>query len=492
MKGQSSPEATAAQERTPSDRAALDRIFNARSIAVVGASTDPTKPGHEILKNLVAIGYGGQVYPVNPTAERILNFRCFPNLKDIPDPVELVVFVLPPDLTLKIVEEELLERKRKRNDTAGVVMVGGGFKETGTAEGAEREARLKELLSSVRIRLIGPNCQGILNTTSRVNTTFDIGDYRKGALSVITQSGALGCSFLMWAKAKDFIGLDRFISFGNMADVDVAEVLEYLAELPSTRVIWLYLEGYPYGSRFLEAARKASARKLVVVLKPGRTQLGVSAALSHTGTIAGEDQVWDAVFRQTGLIRAYSLEEFYDTSRAFEKIPLLQGNRLAVVTVCGGLGTLCIEQIATSRHVSLASFSATTRQKLQEIVSPSANVGKPDGYLDSTGAVTEQTHYDMLRTVLEDQAVSGVIFLTTPPAFLPQRGWAEQVARAYHSQPPQEKKPVLAVVGFGDSASQSREVLEREGIPVFDFPETAARVMENLARYCLYRKKSET
>jgi acetyltransferase len=468
----------------------LDRIFNARSIAVVGASTDPTKPGHEILKNLVAIGYEGRVYPINPNAESILNFRCYPNLKDVPDPVELVVFVLPPDLTLKIVEEELLERKKKLNDTAGVVIVGGGYRETGTAEGTERENHLKALLASADIRLIGPNCQGILSTTSRVNTTFDIGDYRKGAVSVVTQSGALGCSFLMWAKAKDFIGLDRFISFGNMADVDVAELLEYLSELPSTRVIWVYLEGYAQGSRFMEAARKASSQKLVVVLKPGRTRLGVTAALSHTGSIAGEDQVWNAVFRQTGLIRADSLEEFYDTTRAFEKVPLLKGGRVAVVTVCGGLGTLCIEQIAASDHIRLANFSESTRQRLREIVSPSASVGKPDGYVDTTGAVTEQSHYDVLRAVLEEKAVDGVIFLTTPPAFLPQRGWAEQLARAYNAQSSNEKKPVLAVLGFGDSASQSREVLEKAGIPTFEFPETAARIMENLARYCLHRKRS--
>jgi acetate---CoA ligase (ADP-forming) len=491
MSGGPASGTTMAQDQTQSaqfSKDSLDRIFNARSIAVVGASTDHTKPGHEILKNLVAMHYEGKVYPINPNAESILKFKCYASLMEIDAPIELVVFVLPPDVTLQIIQDELLERKKKFNDTAGVVIVGGGFRETGTAEGRDREKRLKELLGPAGIRIIGPNCQGIVNTTSKVNTTFDIGDYRKGALSVVTQSGALGCSFLMWAQAKDFVGLDRFISFGNMSDVDVAELLEYLSELPTTRVIWVYMEGYTQGPRFMAAARKASARKLVVVLKPGRTKLGMTAALSHTGSIAGEDEIWEAVFRQTGLIRAHSLEEFYDTSRAFEKVPLIKGNRIAVVTVCGGLGTLCIEQIAASQHVTMASFSEATRSKLAEILSPSASVGKPDGYIDSTGAVTEQTHFDMIQTVLQDQGNDGVIFLTTPPAFLPQRGWAEQLARAYQAQSADSKKPLLAVLGFGDSAAQSREVLEAQGIPVYEYPESAARVMENLVRYCKHRK----
>ncbi len=239
MSGNATPASTSSRAQTQNGRKALDGIFNAKSVAVVGASTDHSKPGHEIMKNLVAMGYPGKVYPINPTADTILNFRCFPTLKEIDAPIELVVFVLPPDVTLQIIQDELLPRKKKFNDTFGVVIVGGGFRETGTPEGKERERRLLELCGSAGIRVIGPNCQGIVNTTSKVNTTFDIGDYRKGALSVITQSGALGCSFLMWAQAKDFVGLDRFISFGNMSDVDVAELLEYLSELPTTRVIWV-------------------------------------------------------------------------------------------------------------------------------------------------------------------------------------------------------------------------------------------------------------
>ena len=467
----------------------LDRIFNAKSVAVVGASTDPKKPGHEILKNLVDIGYQGQIFPIHPSADQILNFKCFETLLDVVDPVDLVVFVLPADTTLEIVEKQLVKRKKRLQDTAGVIMVGGGFRETGTREGEEKEARLKELLSSVDIRLIGPNCQGIINTTSKVNTTFDVGDYKKGGLSVITQSGALGCSFLMWAKFQELVGLDRFISFGNMADVDVAEVLEYLGDLPSTKVIWVYLEGYSNGKRFMEAARKASARKLVVVLKPGKSQLGASAALSHTGSIAGEDQVWDAVFKQTGLVRTYSLQGFYDTSRAFEKLPVINGNRIAVLTVCGGLGTLCIEEMSTSSILRMASFSQKTRDRLGEVLSPNATIGKPDGYVDSTGAVTEETHYEALKTVLEDEQVDGVIFLTTPPAFLPLEGWARQLGEAYNSQPATRKKPVVAVVGFGSSALTSKRVLEEEGIPTFDFPEHAADVMHNLTKYYLYREK---
>ncbi len=470
-------------------RETLDRIFNAKSIAVVGASTDPSKPGHEILKNLVDIGYEGEVFPINPTARRILTFQCYKKLLEVREPIDLVVFVLPADTTLEIVEEQLLERKKKFGDTTGVVMVGGGFRETGTREGEEKEVRLKELLNSVNIRLIGPNCQGIISTTSKVNTTFDIGDYKRGGLSVITQSGALGCSFLMWAKSQELIGLDYFISFGNMADVDVAEVLEYLADAPSTKVIWLYLEGYSDGARFMEAARRASAKKLIVVLKPGKTELGASAAFSHTGAIAGEDQVWDAVFQQTGLIRAYSLQEFYDTSRAFEKLPLIKGNRIAVLTVCGGLGTLCIEEIATSPTVKMASFSEETQEGLRQLLSPSATVGKPDGYVDMTGAVTEETHYEAMRVVLKEEQVDGVIFLTTPPAFLPPRGWAEQLARAYHSQSASIKKPVVAVIGFGSSAAESKTVLEEEGIPTFDFPEHAAGVMKNLTKYALYQER---
>ena len=469
----------------------LDRIFNARSIAVVGASTDPKKPGHEILKNIVDIGYKGKVFPINPKADQILGFKCYKSLSEVPEPIELVVFVVPAPVTLKIVEEELIPRKKKFNDTVGVVMVGGGFKETGTKEGEERERRLKELLNSVGIRLIGPNCQGIIDTTSKVNTTFDVGDYKKGGVSVITQSGALSCSFLMWAKAHDLIGLDKFISFGNMADIDVVEVMEYLADVSTTKVIWVYLEGYNDGKRFLEVAKKVSAKKPIIVLKPGRTQAGAAAASSHTGAMAGEDQIWDAVFKQTGIIRAYTLQELYHTTRAFEKLPLIRGNRIAVLTVCGGLGTLCVEEIASSRHLRMASFSEEAKQRLREILAPTATVGRPDGYVDMTGSVTEKLHYEALRIVLNEDGVDGVIFLTTPPAFLPQREWAIELAKAYNSQPEDRKKPVIAVLGFGDSAMESKKALEENGIPAYDFPEIAVRVMDNMVKYYLYREKAQ-
>lgn len=468
---------------------ALNRIFNARSIAVVGASTDPKKPGHEILKNLMDIGYEGKIFPINPKADQILGFKCYKRLLDVPEPIDLVVFVVSADMTLRIVEDELVKRKKRFNDTAGVVMVGGGFRETGTKEGEYRERRLKELLNSVGIRLIGPNCQGIINTTSRVNTTFDVGDYRKGGVSVITQSGALSCSFLMWAKSHDLIGLNMFISFGNMADIDVAEMIEYLAEIPSTKVMWVYLEGYSDGKKFMEIARYASAKKPIIVLKPGRTQAGAIAASSHTGAMAGEDQIWDVMFKQTGVIRAYSLQELYDTTRAFEKLPLIEGNRIAVLTVCGGLGTLCIEEIAGSPYLEIATFSEEAKERLRGMLAPTATVGRPDGYVDMTGSVTERLHYEALKVILEEEQVDGIIFLTTPPAFLPQRDWAEELAKAYNSQPVERKKPVVAVIGFGDSAMESKRVLEEKGIPTFDFPESAVQVMDNLVKYYTYRKK---
>lgn len=466
------------------DLPTLHDLFYSRGVAVVGASSNPAKPGYKIIENMVTQGYNYGIFPVNPRLESVLGLRCYRSVLDIDDNVDLVVFVVPAPEVLRIVEEELSARKRTRGDVKGVVVIGGGFKEMGE-EGAAKELHMKGELRSLGIRLIGPNCQGLINTETGLNTTFDMNiKPRRGGVSVITQSGALGNGILRMAATRGHFGIDKFISFGNMGDVDAAEAIDYLSGLQTTRVIAAYIEDVPDGRAFYESMRRAAGRKPVVILKPGRTRLGAQAALSHTGALAGEDLIWDAAIRQAGALRAYTLKEFYDAVRVLEKLPPLRGPNIAVLTVVGGPGTLCVDRIHSSRCLRMARLSDVSKERLRRILAPVANVGRPEGYVDMTGSVTEELHYEALKIVLEDGGVDGVIFLEEPPTYLSER-WASEVVRAYSEQDPARAKPVVATVVAGDAVYDHIRILEEGGIPVFEHPEAAVDAIDKAAEYHL-------
>ncbi len=467
------------------DVSALNVFFSPKSVAVVGASSDPKKPGNTALRHMISMGYKGKLFPVNPREKGILGLPCYTSVKEIPDPVDMCVLMVAAELTVAVAKD-MADRKKRYDDIKGAICMSAGFGEIDAPEAKQRQKDLIETLRSAGIRLIGPNCVGVMDTVSGFNTNFDIGSYPRGGISVLTQSGAFGNSFLFASGTTGRVGLNKYVSMGNMADVQMAELLNFLKDDDSTRVIGIYLEGLSDPRRFFEAARDVAAVKPVVVLKSGRSALGSTAALSHTGAIAGAEAIYEGAFRQYGMIRVRSVAEFYDTLRAFSTQPVPKGKRFGVLTHMGGPGTMCIDEISELGSIEMPTFAEETHAALKKILSPAANIGHPPGYIDLTAAHYEHLHHEVLKLLFKDPNVDGVIQILAPSAFLDQPLLAKEVAGAYQAQG-DDKKPLLNVITFGDFAEHLREGLEQASLPTFDYPDTVARVAANLAGYAAIR-----
>jgi acetate---CoA ligase (ADP-forming) len=470
------------------DVASVGAFFNPKSVAVVGASADPKKPGHIVLKNLVSMGYKGRIYPINPHEDSILGLHCYKSTLDIPGPVEICALLVSADHTLQVARE-LVQRKRRCNDVAGAVCMSAGFSELDVSDTTQRERELVDTLRSASIRLIGPNCLGIVDAYTGFNTNFDISHYPKGGLSILTQSGAFGNSFLYWAENLRLIGLSKFASIGNMADVSMAELLLLLKDDPSTRVIALYIEGLPDPREFFEVARQVSAVKPIVAMKTGRSDIGSTAAHSHTGAVAGADALYDGAFKQAGIIRARSVLEFFDTLRALERQPIPEGNRVCVLTHMGGPGTICIDEISATGSLQLAKFSPETHNAIKNACAPMANVGRPDGYVDMTAAHNEKLHNQVLKILFNEPSVDIVLQIMAPSAHINQELIVKEIVDAYESQPG-KKKPFFNAVTFGHYAIEVRQGLENAGLPTFVYPDMFARVAGNVASIAAFRHTS--
>ena len=463
------------------DVSSLNVFFSPKSVAVVGASSDPKKPGNTALRHMISMGYKGKLFPVNPREKGILGLPCYKSVSEIPEPVDMCILMVAAELTVAVAKE-MAERKKRYDDIKGAICMSAGFGEIDTPEAKQRQRDLIDTLRSAEIRLIGPNCVGVMDTVSGFNTNFDIGSYPHGGISVLTQSGAFGNSFLFASGTTGRVGLNKYVSMGNMADVQMAELLGFLKDDDSTRVVGIYLEGLSDPRGFFEAARAVAAVKPVVVLKSGRSALGSTAALSHTGAIAGAEAIYEGAFRQYGMIRVRSVAEFYDTLRAFSMQPVPKGKRFSVLTHMGGPGTMCIDEISELPGIEMPSLTDETQAALKRILSPAANIGHPPGYIDLTAAHYEHLHNEVLQLLFKDSNVDGVIQILAPSAFLDQPLLAQEIASAYQSQC-DEKKPLLNVITFGDFAEHLREGLEHASLPTFDYPDTVARVAANLAGY---------
>ena len=454
-------------------------------MAIVGASSDPKKVGNTALKNLVSMGYKGKVFPINPREDSILGFRCYKSVLDIPEPVDVCVLLVSADLTMQVANE-LVQRKRRYDDVTAAVCMSAGFGELNTSEGKQREQDLVRTLRSASIRLIGPNCVGMIDAYSGFNTNFDIPAYPKGGVSILTQSGAFAVSFLFWAERLRLVGISKFASIGNMADVSMSELLSFLKDDESTHVIAIYMEGFPNPREFFEVAREVSAVKPIVAFKSGKSDIGSKAALSHTGSVAGSDSIYDGAFKQAGIIRARTILEFFDTVRAFAKQPVPEGNRVSVLTHMGGPGTICIDEISAMPGLQLAKFSPETQSALKSICAPMANIGHPDGYVDLTAAHYEKLHNQVLQILFQDTNIDIVLQILAPSAFLDQKLLVKEIAQACQSQ--QSGKTFLNAVTFGEFAREARQGLEDAGMPTFEYPDMLARVAGNMAAYAAFRK----
>ena len=461
----------------------LDAIFSPESVAVIGASTTPGKVGHDIFANILRGGFTGTLYPVNPSARSILSVRAYPNIREIPDAVDLGIIILPPKLSLNAVAEAI------EKGVKGVVIVSAGFREVG-GEGRDTEDRIVALCKEAGIRLVGPNCLGVINPlpTVRLNASFSARMPAAGNISFISQSGALCTAVLDFAADREF-GFSKFISTGNKADVDELDLLRYLHEDVDTEVIMIYLEELRRGPEFIAAVKEITSGDRrptpVLVIKSGRTSAGALAAASHTGALAGTEAVYDAIFQQAGMIRVDSIDELFDFATAFayrnenelgklrRKVP--GGNRVAIVTNAGGPGIVATDMTVSSGLV-LAKFKEETTESLASHLPFTANVHNP---VDVIGDAAQDRYENALGAVIKDEGVDGALVILTPQSMTNVLGTAEVIVRIARRSP----KPILCCFMGIIDVSTGVKYLQENGIPVFRFPENAAKAFGALYRY---------
>jgi acetyltransferase len=453
----------------PPRRSSLDGIFRPRSIAVVGASRRRDAIGRVLLENLLRGGFEGPVYPVNPRAEYVQSIRCHKSLREIPGPVDLAVVVVPKE-EVRAVMEDCARKKVK-----GVVLITAGFRETG-AGGAASEREILALARRHGIRMVGPNCMGIINTEAehRVNATFAASRPTPGHVGFMTQSGALGEAILGFAEELR-LGISMFASMGNKADVSGNDLLEYWENDERTRVILMYLESFGNPRKFTAIAKRLSRKKPLVAVKAGSTLQGARAVASHTGALAGMDFAADALFGQCGVVRVASIEEMFDLALCLVHQPLPKGRRVAILTNAGGPGVLATDAVV-SLGLELAPLSERTKRRLRRVLPPEASVQNP---VDMIASANPFRYRRCLEALLTDPGIDSLLAIFTPPIMIN----AVEVARAIVEVTKGRPKTVLACFMGVAQGAEAVRILRAGGVPVYSFPESAARVLALVERY---------
>ena len=447
----------------------LKAFFEPDSVAVIGASADPVKLGYSVLQNLVECGFEqqGRVYPINPKADEILGIQAYQNVMDVPGPIELAVIVIP----YKFVPGVLRECGNKGIHAA--IIITAGFREAGV-EGLEREQELLEIARQYNIRLIGPNCLGVIDTFTPLNASFSAGTPPQGPMAFMSQSGALGTAILDWAQAGR-LGLSKFVSLGNKADVSEIDLLNAWVGDDETKVILMYAEGLPKGEEFIAAAREVTRNKPVVAIKSGVTQSGSRAVSSHTGSLAGSEQAYQAAFRQAGVIRAESMEEMFDMALALGYQPILHGNRIGIITNAGGPGILATDALERI-GMNLSRLESTTKQELMDFLPAAASVANP---VDVLGDARSDRYRFAIKKVADDPNVDGILVILTPQAMTEVSKTAESICRVAKNS----KKPVLACFMGEATVNEGIDILTKGGVPNYPFPERAALSFKSMWDY---------
>ena len=454
--------------------ASLDAVFRPRSVAVIGASRKRQTIGREIIANLVEYGFNGPVYPVNPKAAAIHSIRCFRSIKDIPGPVDLAIVTVANDQVLAVVEA------CGKKGVRGLVVITAGFKEVGS-DGARLEAKLKAKVKRYRMRMIGPNCMGVVNTESDVNLngTFAATTPVKGNVGFVSQSGALGEAILADA-VENGLGVSMFVSMGNKTDVSGNDLLEYWEDNPDIQAVLMYLESFGNPRRFTAIARRVTRKKPIVAVKAGRTAQGARAATSHTGSIVGLDIASDTLLEQCGVLRVSSMEEMFTLAQGLVNQPIPSGDRIAIVTNAGGPGILCTDALIAA-GLTLAELTPGTRKRLAKVLPPEASTGNP---VDMIASADGSRYRVALDLVTRDPHVDGIIAIFVSPIMIDAYEVAVAIAAAARG-----KKPVLSVFMGKQRSDEGVAWLRRHRVPVYRFPENAAAAMAGLVRYRVLRDR---
>ena len=455
---------------TPHDSTDLTPLLAPRTIAVIGASSRPGTMGHQILENLVKCGFTGAVYPVNPAATPVCAVRAYSTIAHVPDAVDMAMIVVPKEHVLDVAEE------CGAKGVKGLIVISAGFRELGE-EGAQRELRLMEIVRRHRMRMIGPNCMGVINAdpSLSMNATFVPAMPPFGHSAFVSQSGALGVSVLDYAREYG-IGISQFVSVGNKPDVSGNDLLVQWEHDPAVRVILMYLENFGNPRRFLEIASRISKSKPIIVVKSGRSHAGARAATSHTGALAADDVAVDAMLTQAGVLRAASIEELFDMAMAFGARALPRSRRTAVLTNAGGPGILAADAMEGC-GLLLAELGRDTVDAIRPLFPAEASIRNP---LDMIASATPRGYEAALTAMLADPAVDAAVPIFVPPFGVRQEDVAQAIVAAAARHP---SKPVLAVLMGREGLPLGRAELHEAGIPAYIFPESAARALLALNRH---------
>jgi acetyltransferase len=455
----------------------LTSFFRPNGVALIGASNDPTKLGYGIMVNLLdpQDGYPGPIYPINPKATEIFGLRCYPDILSVPDPVELAIIIVPAEMI-----PSLLEDCGRRGVKAAVIL-SGGFREIGP-EGEARERLCLEIARRYGMRLMGPNGIGVIDTHTPLNTTFATGMHGRGLIDFVSQSGALCGGIIDWAQARG-LHFSRFLSIGNKVDVNESDLLAYLGEDDSSRVIALYLEDIKDGPTFIAAARQACLRKPVLALKSGRTQTGQVATASHTGALAGVHAAFRAVCKQTGIIEIEQIEPLFGAALALAHQPPLRGNRIAILTNAGGPAALAADALEPA-GLTLARTSPETVATLRTFLNSNAAANGP---VDMLGGANASHYRRALEALLADPANDGILVILVPVVLNNQRAILETIVSVLQNSPTQ--KPVLACLMGEISLKEAFAVADAAGLPAYRFPEDAIHAFGIMRRRALWLEK---
>ncbi len=458
-------------------RTPLDNIFYPCSIAVIGASSKEGTLSFELIGNLVKYGYKGCIYPVNPKSHSVHSMKAYPNVKSIHEEIDLAVIMVPKELVLQAVDDC---HKKKIHS---VVVITAGFKETGK-DGAVMEAELVSKIKKYRMRLIGPNCMGLINTHPdvKLNCTFVQGTPVQGGIGFVSQSGALGAAILKTVQQND-IGLAQFVSIGNKADVSGNTVLEYWWHNDDIKVITLYLESFGNPRMFMELTREITKTKPVIAIKSARTKAGMKAASSHTGALASSDAVVSAFLEQSGVIRVNTTDEMFDIARAFDMANLPSGNRVGILTNAGGPAILAVDECANCGLI-IPELSRKTQAALKKIAPQEASVFNPVDVLPPANA---KIYAQASRLMLDDENIDSLIVVVGPPLMLDTLEIASSICDAVKGT----QKTVMLVMMSQDVVIPRLKEVNPVHPPIYRFPENAARAISKMLSYRKWKERPE-
>lgn len=445
----------------------IDKIFNPKSIAVIGASNNKDSVGYGVMRNLIQGGFKGKIYPVNIKRKKVLDIKCYKSVTDIKNEISLAIIATPAASVIDIVKE------CGRKNVLNVVIMSSGFKEAGY-KGQQLVQKILKIARAYNMRIMGPNCMGFIKPSINLNATFANNMPEKGNIAFISQSGALGSATLEWAKEHNF-GFSFFASLGSMIDIGFSDMIDYLGKDPNTASILIYMESISDARKFMSAARSFSRSKPIIVLKSGKSDQGAKAALSHTGTLAGNDDVFDAAFKRAGVIRVKEIEDLFDCAKTLSKQKKPLGNKLAIVTNAGGPGVIATD-LLIEKGGEIAEISKKTINELDKYLPKNWSRRNPVDLLGDAGA---EKYRKAIELCLEDDNVDGVLAILTPQSMTNSTRISEEIAKIKNSY----DKPILAAWMGSQSIRKGKEILEANNIPVFVSPERAVKSFTYLYNY---------